>query len=127
MTEAESSLFWSAVIVMGVFCAIVGGAITQNKGRGFWEGFFVGGFLGVIGLIIVLVTKPQKPHVGGMAVPDRECPYCRQMMPANASVCHRCARESHAWTLHEGKWWTQDDSDKWYVLNPTTNAWELHG
>jgi hypothetical protein len=125
MSDAELSIFWTVLVLSAVFFAILCGAITQSRGHGFLQGFLIGGCLGVLGLIIVLAQKRPQPHVGGVVVPNRECPHCRQQMRADASVCHRCARESRAWSFHHGQWWVQDDEGNWYMLNPTTKQWEL--
>lgn len=117
--------YWSVFIIVWFTLTIVCGAISQGKGRGLLPGLVLGAFLGVIGLIIVLVEKPgMTTSSTGLEVPQRECPFCRQSIRADASVCRYCQRESPAWTHHQGYWWTRNEADDWYRLNPSTREWE---
>lgn len=50
---------WVAILFWCVLFAVVGGAITNSKGRGWGEGTALGGLLGLIGLIIVLCLKSR--------------------------------------------------------------------
>ena len=52
----------------------------------------------------------------------RECPYCKEEMRRDASVCPHCRHESPAWTLHEGHWWTKVDG-VWHHLDELTDTW----
>jgi hypothetical protein len=57
---------------------------------------------------------------------SRECPFCRQSIRRDASVCAHCRRESEPWVLHEGFWWTKGTDGNQYWLNERTMAWERH-
>jgi hypothetical protein len=46
-------------IVSALVTGAIGGAIRQNQGSDFWGGFAWGALLGVIGIVIVLATKPK--------------------------------------------------------------------
>lgn len=50
----------TVLLVAWGLCALVGGAITSGKGRGFAPGFFLGALLGLIGLIIAMVMREEK-------------------------------------------------------------------
>jgi hypothetical protein len=51
------------LLFASVICAVIGGAITNSKNRGWREGTILGALLGVIGIIIILFlrTRPQAP------------------------------------------------------------------
>jgi hypothetical protein len=63
------------------------------------SGFLLGVILGVFGLAYAVITKPSKavsilnpmqaptPHRYG------ECPYCRERIRRDASVCPHCRRD----------------------------------
>jgi hypothetical protein len=57
--------------------------------------------------------EPGAPWPG--SAPVRECPYCKEPMRRDASVCPHCRRESPASVMHEGRWRTKDEngSDVW--------------
>ncbi len=77
-----------------LLCGVVAGVITAAKSQnplGFFLGFVIGGLLGPLGIIIVLFVKPtQKKQMQG----KRTCPFCREPIHAQASVCPHCQRES---------------------------------
>jgi hypothetical protein len=78
-------LSWSFIIVAGLICGAIAAAIGQKKNRSAGESFVLGAFLGVIGIIIVLVQKPGLPPApeGMRAV---KCPRCNtvQNIPRNS-------------------------------------------
>jgi hypothetical protein len=45
-----------AVVAYALPCAVIAGTIRQNRGGEYSDGFLLGLFLGVIGVIIVSVT-----------------------------------------------------------------------
>lgn len=53
----------------------------------------------------------------------RECPFCKEQMRRDASICPHCRHESPAWTLHEGRWWTKVDGTS-YWLDEVANSWQ---
>lgn len=57
--------------------------------------------------------------------PVRACPHCKEAMQRDASVCPHCRRESTAWILENGKWWTQDDSGQRVSLDEASGRWFL--
>jgi hypothetical protein len=61
----------------------------------------------------------QSPPLG-----VRECPFCKQPMRRDASVCPTCRRESAPWVFHEGRWWATNDSGKQMWLDEQTGSWQ---
>ena len=54
---------------------------------------------------------------------SRECPFCKESIRRDASVCPHCQRESAAWRLHEGSWWARDKDNNWVYLDEKRNVW----
>jgi hypothetical protein len=108
------------------------------------SGFLYGFFLGWIGVIIVALLPPRpemtlqqlEKHRNVMAPAyyekrraeilatrmHRSCPFCKEDMRRDASVCPHCRHESQAWTQHEGRWWVNVDGT-WYWLDEISNEW----
>ena len=76
-------------LLFGLAAGIVTAAKSQNA-LGFLPGFLVGVLLGPIGLLISFFIKPSKrKQMQG----KRECPHCRSLIDARATVCPHCQRE----------------------------------
>lgn len=79
-----------AIILLWLLCAVIGGAISNSKNRGWAEGLVLGGLLGIIGVIIALCLRSGAPS-GMQAV---ACPRCnaQQNIPVNAPSfeCWQC-------------------------------------
>jgi zinc ribbon protein len=120
-------------IVLSIVCA----NIWKRKGGSAAVGFLLGFFLGIIGLIIVLLVNPGSTGSSGGArcpycaefvqaearvcrhcgrdLPMRACPYCHNQFMATADRCPSCKHNSPPWRLHEGRWWKREDGvDLWY-------------
>jgi hypothetical protein len=97
------------VIILGIVTGIIGEWIAKKKGRREREGFWLGFLLSFIGLIIEGVlpkfSKPDPvPRSSGIdsrvfdaSVSDgrlrRKCPFCAEMILAEARVCRYCQRD----------------------------------
>ena len=63
---------------------------------------------------------PVSPPPGPGVV--RECPFCKEEIRRDASVCPHCRRESPAWDYRDGRWWTDSgDGEKW--LDEPSRRW----
>ena len=82
-------------------------------------------FLGLIAINAALLRSAVQKVLfpGGVPAVLRACPHCQRQMPARATVCSFCRRESEAWVLHEGRWWTTRSDGTRVYLEPTTGAW----
>jgi hypothetical protein len=54
----------------------------------------------------------------------RECPFCKEDMRRDASVCPHCRNESKPWQLYEGRWWRRTDDGTWYWLEEISGEWQ---
>ena len=128
------ALFWIAPI-------FVGHVIGVGKGRAGWAWGLLLGWLGVI-IVACLGPAPEmtleklEKQRGVMdpkfyeqkrgellgARTHRDCPFCKEQMRRDASVCPHCRHESAAWKQHNGLWWVQVDGT-WYWLDELANKW----
>ena len=108
-------LIW---IVLGVVCA----SIWQGKGGSYAAGFAFGVLLGLIGLVIVLVAKPDSRRSGTRGS-DRECPYCKSSIRADASVCPHCQHASDPWRKIRETWTARDAAGATFWLDTKAAAW----
>jgi hypothetical protein len=119
---------WTIFLVSGLVFGLLSSVIWSNKGGNAVSAFLLGALLGLIGLLIVLVANPSKAAVsspqGGVGQGVvRQCPWCKEAMKRDASVCPHCQRESSPWTFHEGRWWSTDTQGEWVFLNERTREW----
>lgn len=74
------------IFVIWVICAILSGTVGRGKGRT-GLGWFLGIILGPLGLLIVAVLPPGEGE--GM----KKCPYCAELVKAEARICKHCGKE----------------------------------
>jgi hypothetical protein len=82
------------------------------------------GLLGIIGLVLILVSKPAAVQPVTGATATRECPHCKETMRRDASVCPHCQRESKPWTFHDGRWWHTGADGVPYWLDEPALEWK---
>jgi hypothetical protein len=129
-------IFWGLIWIVSM---LVAHAIGKPKNR---AGFLYGFLLSWIGVIIVALL-PRVPEITLDELEKRRkamspvyyekkkaeltaklqseriyraCPFCKENMRWDASVCPHCRHESDPWTLHQGYWWVRVDG-KWYRLD----------
>jgi len=68
--------------LLWILCGIVASMIGNKKGEGVLA-FFFGLLLGPFGILIALFSKGNR----------KTCPFCKELMHKNATVCPHCQRE----------------------------------
>lgn len=133
MDEGASALGTFVLIgVLWIVPIFVATNVWTRKGGGGGAGLLMGLCLGWIGVLIAALATPSRApqfQAGQPSAtrPMRECPFCKSEIRADASVCSHCQRESSAWVLKDGRWWSRSSSGQWYVLNPANppgSQWE---
>ena len=114
-------------LLVGLAFSFFGGKIWEGKGGSFAAGFFITLFLGLLGLVIVLVVNPGSQAIAPSRGPraTRECPSCKELMRRDASVCPHCRRESEPWRYEGGYWWVHRDNG-FHYLDERTGTWVRH-
>lgn len=82
-------------VIVWIFCGVLGGVIGSSKGRK-GLGYGLGFLLGPIGLLIMAVMPEDKTAIAEQAIAtnqERKCPFCAELIKAEAKVCKHCSRE----------------------------------
>lgn len=93
-------LFALAILIWPILCA----ALAEKKGRSPTIWAFVGVFLNLFGLILLLLLPPNTRELETQAVQLGEakaCPYCAEYIKPQAIVCRFCGRELTANANHD--------------------------
>ena len=110
--------FLFLVIILGIVTGIIGEWIAKKKGRSAREGFWLGFLLSFVGLIIEgVLPKISKPDPvprssriddrvfdasASDGRPRRKCPFCAEMILAEARVCRYCQRDVPLGEVEQG-------------------------
>ena len=72
------------------------------------------------------VAEEQARLHAELATATRECPFCKEEMRRDASVCRHCGRDSEAW-IYEGGQWRARSGEAWFCLVEASGEWEPLG
>jgi hypothetical protein len=138
-TTPDLTLFNPLYLIAAVFLGFLAMAIWQHKGGSSVVGFLWGFFLGLIGVLVVVIARPSGTRKTGnipaaqtqawqealqSQTPQRPCPHCGQGMPVDRANCPACQQISEPWRMQNGVWVTRNDNRDWW-LDPQTNEWRL--
>jgi hypothetical protein len=83
--------------------------------------------VGVVNLALVIAFVVAAANIAriermlsGQLTGIRGCPFCRSIIPPEASVCRSCTRDVGAWVSHGGTWWSREGAS-WRYLDGS--AW----
>jgi peptide/nickel transport system ATP-binding protein len=92
-------------VALSFIPAIVAARMATNRGRSGIVGALLGLVVGWIGVVIVLLRGTADSDVRRSDTrAHRECPFCKEQMRCDASICPHCQKESSAWVYDAGEW-----------------------
>jgi hypothetical protein len=82
-------------LVIVVLIGLIPAAVAQSKGHSFVLWWLFGAALFIVALPCALMLKSDASAIEAKAIAEgsRKCPYCAELVKAEASVCRYCQRE----------------------------------
>jgi len=83
------------ILVLAVLIGLIPAAIAKGKGYSFGAWWLYGAALFIVALPHAIILKANKEGLEGQAVAEgkKKCPFCAEMIQAEAKVCRYCGRD----------------------------------
>ena len=80
------------IVIAFLLMGYIGGKIARRPGLPFSHGFWLCGFLSLIGLLVLLSLGrlDAKEYRGGGAKGQKPCPECHEWIDPNLATCPHC-------------------------------------
>ena len=104
-TGSLNNLIHDLVVVVAymgaLFSGYAGMTVWARKGGRPGGGFFVGGLLGALGVLILVLAKPRQSEIDSVTRSQGliPCPHCAELIKHQARVCRHCQRDVAAAAL----------------------------
>ena len=92
------------IVVTAIALGLTTGAIAQSKGYSFVGYFILGSLLPIIGVLLAIGLHPNTTAIERQQLASggsRRCPFCAEVIRAEAKVCRYCGRELPAMSALE--------------------------
>jgi len=83
------------IYVIAAFLGLIPAAIASNKGYSFVLWWFFGAALFIVALPVALLMSPNSAAIEQNKLREgmKKCPFCAELVKAEAKVCKHCGRE----------------------------------